>query len=333
MSSSEAEALSLHSKALDRSESSPAAVSTARPMSQQHVSTQVTISESDSLPPSSVQQNPESVLDPPDVRLQSLEIENKYTYKFLDLKNMTDLEQRTLKGRLTIDYKCITASYSQLVEGVIQSLKRRSITPKQLSRLLMNLSAFRVQTHKDSLPLLADNLDSIRNAEDVDDVFYILRSYGSFFDCHIIKHIVTSDLCIEADRKELEKYTSELNSYCQRSVFECPHIENVDPKFQSFVMKVDDSVLKSSEMKAIDAFRVEVAEACGLEPHTFRLCSVEMGCLQLTFQVPPCVVNHIFPLTAEQTRALKRLGFLNLTCGGYSIAFGLDSSQHQASKV
>ena len=274
------------------------------------------------------QQNLDTVLDSSTAALESLDIDSKSSYEYLDLSNMTDLEKRTLKGRLTKQHKRITRLYSELNQFVIKSLEDRSISPKQLSRVLMNLSAFRVQM-SDAKPLLADNLDSIRGAEDVDDVFYILRSYGSFFDCHVVKHIVSSDLCTDNDRKELEKYESELKIYCQRSVFECPHIGNDDPKFQKFVIKVDDVVLESSEMKAIDSFRVELAEACDLRAHTLHLHSVERGCLELTFQIPPSVVDGLFPLPAEKSQALKLLGVMRLRCGDYSLDLKTGLPEHQ----
>lgn len=231
----------------DRSDSAPAVISS--PPLLQHKSTSTENESLESIvvanaKPSSLQNSTNNVDDS--------EFEYRSSYKFLGLEKMTELEKKTLKGRLTNEYKRITASYSELNQQVIQSLKGRSVTPKELSTVLMNLSAFRVQKAEKAKPLLADNLDSIRAAENIEDVFYTLRPYGSFFDCHIIKHVVKSDLCTDKDRKQLKKYEGELHNYCQRSVFECPHIENQDSKFQSFVMKVDDAVLKSSEMKAID---------------------------------------------------------------------------------
>lgn len=59
---------------------------------------------------------------------------------------------------------------------------------------------------------------------------------------------------------------------------------------------------------------MELAEACGLEGHTLCLCSVEEGCLEPTFQIPPSVVELIFPLTAEQKVALISK-IMKLTCG------------------
>ena len=48
-----------------------------------------------------------------------------------------------------------------------------------------------------------------------------------------------------------------------------------------------------------------------------RLCQVEKGCFQLTFQVPSFVQHEVFPLSREQERALKTEGVIKLTCGEY----------------
>ena len=253
------------------------------------------------------------------------------SFKFLDVENMSEIEKNSLIGRLTNDYMRIAVHYSELNQHVIRSLKDRVVTPKQLSRVLMNFSAFRVQKGNVK-PLLAHHLDEIRNTEDIDDVFYILRSYGSFFDCHVLRHIVKSDLCTDDDRTELQKYEKELDVYCQRSVYECPHVANSDSQFSKFVLKVDDEVLKSFELKAVNAFRVKLAEAFDLEPHTLRLCSVEDGCIQLTFQIPHFVVDSIFPITAEQEEVLRGLGVTTLMCGE-SWLYNLEVPQTQKPKV
>lgn len=328
MSTSDAEttALLTSQPGLDRSESSPATVSHPTIFKHKYQSTQVSIPGAENIPKPESITGPESIPDSGKQKsndnLDATDIESKSPYRYLNVKEMTELDQRNLKGRLTNEYFHITSSHSKLIQHVIQSLNDQNVTPKKLCTVLMNLNAFPVQKHTTApKPLLADNLDKIREAEDVDEVFFILHSYGSFFDCHVIRHIVNSKLCTDEDRKELKKYEDELTSYCQRTIFECPHIESLDPKFHSFVMKVDDIVLDSLEMKAIDAFRVDLAKALGLEPHTLHLCSVEKGCVQLTFQIPPCVVDLVSPLSTEQQFALKKLGVLTLNCGDYVFDF------------
>ena len=146
--------------------------------------------------------------------------EQTATFKYLDVKNLTDREKEALMGRLTLEYRGIIDQYSKLNQHVIQSLKGRRIESKELSGVLMYLQVFCVQkpTVKS---LLSEHIDEIE-AKDIDGAFRILRSYGSFFDIFILKHIVESHLCTNDKRKKLKEYEEMLENYCRRSIFECP---------------------------------------------------------------------------------------------------------------
>ena len=245
--------------------------------------------------------------------------EQTATFEYLDVKNLTEIEKDTLIARLAIDYKNIVGQYSKLNQHIIQSLKERSIGTKELSMVLMYLHAFHVQRHNVK-PLLADCIDEIES-KDIDGAFCILRSYGSFFDYFVLKHIVDSPLCTDGDKRELQEYENVLKDYCQRSIFECPSVINpTQGKYlQSFVLKVDESVFDSYEMKALNEFRVEVAGTFGLKAHTLFLSSVEKGCLQLTFQIPHFIVDILFPITTKQQLMLRNLGVARITCGDHDI--------------
>lgn len=248
-------------------------------------------------------------------------------YEFLDVENLSEDNLHILKGRLTKDYKQITAHFARLTEHVRCSLSNRGVTPKQLFMVLMNLSAFALRKKDDDKPLLEDCCDNIQDAESIDDVFCTLRPYVSFFDCHIIKHIVSSNLCTNDDKEQLDRYIKELDSFCQRSVFECPHIANSDPQLLNLVMKVEDTVVKSFSVKTMDEFRAKLAETLGLKGYTLHLRSVEKGCLKLTFQIPRFIMTIIFPLSTEEEAKLSALGVLKLTCEGTEYNFGLQEFQ------
>ena len=237
----------------------------------------------------------------------------KPLYSYLDMEGLTEDEKRNLRGRLTNEYKQISSSYSKLNQDIRSSLTRRGITPNQLASVLMELSAFSLRDS--NKPLLEDCLDKIEAATSIQAVFKILRPYGSFFDCHVVKHIVNSELCTDEDRSKLQRYQKELDGYCRRNVFECPLIASSDPKFPKLVIKVDDIVSKNFTMKALDAFSVDVAQALKLSRHTLRVCSVDEGCLQLTYQISRFLVDMIFPLTPKQEEDLKSFRTLRLTCG------------------
>ena len=230
-------------------------------------------------------------------------------FRYLNTENLTEDERHGLYGRLTNEYKDITSSYARLSIDIRKSLQTRGVTPGQLADVLMELSAFPLKVKDSSKPLLEDCFDEIEDAETIQGIFKILRPYGSFFDCHIIKHIVNSILCTNDDRARLRRYLSELDDYCRRNVFECQHFASIDPKFPKLVLKVDNLVSKSFSMKAIDAFTANVAKTFGLSRHTLRLCSVDEGCIQLTYQIPQSVVDKVFPLSPKQEEAHKSLGW------------------------
>ena len=256
----------------------------------------------------------------------------KPLFPYLNTESLTEDERRTLCGRLTNEYKRITGSYATLSQDIRTSLQSRSITPSQLASILMELSAFPLKIKDSSKPLLEDCLDKIEAAKSVHEVFKILRPYGSFFDCHIIKHIVSSELCTDEDRDKLKKYLNELDDYCRRNVFECPHFASSDAKFPKLMIKVDDLVSTNFTMKALDAFSADVAETLELSRHTLRVCSVDEGCIQLTYQIAQPAVGGIFPLTPKQQKALKSMGLSSLICG-QMWEYNLSASQAQKSKV
>ena len=256
--------------------------------------------------------------DDSDFEPQTFNTAEKYSYPCLNTNGMSESERSSLRGRLTNDYRQINSEYSRFSRSIRKSLRDREITPKQLAEVLLELNAFCLRVHDQHKPLLDARLDEIEKAESVNDVFKILHPYGSFFDCYIIKHIVNSNLCTDEDREKLKKYLDKLDEYCQRSIFECPHFATPeqDPKFQTLVMKMDDDISTSFTMKALEAFRNQLATSLHLEGHTLRLCSVENGCFQLIFQIPDFVRAATFPLSIEQKKDLIKLQIKRLECGG-----------------
>ena len=243
----------------------------------------------------------------------------KVSYRYLDMSGMSEGEKSALRGKLTNDYNYIVSEYSKLNRSIRKSLNDRQISPKQLADVLLELSAFSLRkTEKDNKPLLVEHLDEIEMAKDVFHVFKIIRPYGSFFDCSVIKHIVDSELCIDKDRETLQKYLEKLNAYCQRSIFECPHIATPEqsPKFRNLIIKMDDIIPGTYTLKAIDALCDRLAKELNVEGHTLRLCSVEDGCLQLTFQIPTFVKKDLFPLSKLQRELLKELHIHRIDCDG-----------------
>ena len=64
-----------------------------------------------------------------------------------------------------------------------------------------------------------------------------------------------------------------------------------------------------------------------------RLCRVEKGCFQLTFQLPSFMQQEIFPLSREQKITLEAEGVIKLTCGEYRFPDDEDRAEDCAEKL
>ena len=172
---------------------------------------------------------------------------------------------------------------------------------------------------KDSkAPVLHQQFKNLEKADSIDDIFWILKDYMSFFNYHIIEHIIVV-LGTEEDKVELKKYKTNFQQYAQRRVYECPPqfgpVSNAD--HADIFVKVD-SRYEDYTVIEIEVFSQKLSELLNVSTlGVLRLCTVEKGCFQLTFQVPSLVKEEIFPLSREQERALAARGVIRLTCGEY----------------
>jgi len=148
-------------------------------------------------------------------------------------------------------------------------------------------------------------------------VLWVIRDHFSFFNYHIIEHIV-SKLGTDQDKAELQNYKEEFDRYSKRRVYEClPDFGPVsEADHVDLVVKVD-SVYEQFTVEAVENFLCRLSGILGVSHSALRLCQVEKGCFHLMFQVPLFVQQEIFPLSSGQKRALVEEGVIQLTCGNY----------------
>ena len=171
------------------------------------------------------------------------------------------------------------------------------------------------------LPLLQTFFHELRNAESIEDVLWVIRDYFSFFNYHVVEHIVNV-LGTEQDRAELQNYKKEFDEYSKRRVYECstPYGSKSSADHADLVLKVD-SAYEDFTVKELKKFEYRLTKIFCVSPQSvLRLCEVEEGCLQLIFQVPSFVQQEIFPLLSEQEKALAAVGVIRLTCGEYKFS-------------
>ena len=146
----------------------------------------------------------------------------------------------------------------------------------------------------------------------------VLNDYFSFFNYHIIEHII-EELGTEEDKTRLQKYKECFNQYAKKRVFEClPEFGAVsDAEHADIFVKVDSKYDKYT-VGEIEEFRHKLSDILGVSSQgILRLCRIDKGCFQLMFQIPSFVQHEIFPLSREQEKDLSAVGVIKLTCGEY----------------
>ena len=204
-----------------------------------------------------------------------------------------------------------------LFSTVYKSLCAQDIPVEMLVTHLLTLRALDPVTKGSQKPLFQTFHKKLQNAKSIEKVMWIIEDYFSFFNYHVIEHIV-SKLGTDKDKDELRKYKEEFDRYSKRRVYEClPDFGSESEAEHAILVFKLDSVYEQFTVKAVKDFQSKLCGILCVPPSALHLLRVEEGCVQLTFQLPDFVQQEIFPLSSEQERALVEEGVIRLTCGNY----------------
>ena len=236
------------------------------------------------------------------------------SFSYLNTEGLNASQKRILRGRLYREFEKITTDFGSLVYRTYESLIKQGITVQQLVCLLGGLDAFQPTVRK--RPLLEDRIEELQAADSIDKVFLILRGYMSFFSHHIIEYIIL-EFGTQQDKENLHSYTTKLTEYSRRSVFECPTYSLARKDEANLIVKLEGVVFERYNLTHLAVLESRISNIIKVAKYTLRLCTVEKGCLQLTFQMPHFVKEVMFPLTDSQKAALQVEGVIRLTCEDY----------------
>ena len=208
--------------------------------------------------------------------------------------------------------------FQKLVSATIKSFQRQCVPLDDLVSHVMTLGAFDPVFKETQVPVFCHCLKELKAADTIPKVFLVLNDYFSFFNYHIIEHII-EELGTDEDKAELHKYKEEFNQYAKRRIFESlPEFGLVSDADHADIFVKVDSQYDNYTVAQIEDFRHKLSEFLRVSSKgVLRLCRVDKGCFQLMFQVPSFAQQEIFPLSKEQERALLVLHVTRLTCGKY----------------
>ena len=210
--------------------------------------------------------------------------------------------------------------FQKLISATIKSLDRQNVSPDKLLCHVMAMGSLKPVFEKPQVPALHHCYNELKAAKTVYESFLVLKDYFSFFNYHIIEHII-EELGTENDKAKLQRYKEDFNQYAKRRIFEClPEFGPVSDADHADVFVKVDSQYETYTVEEIEMFRHKLSEILRVSSQgILRLCRIDKGCFQLMFQVPSLVQQEIFPLSKEQEMTLAALGVIKLTCGKYQL--------------
>jgi len=239
----------------------------------------------------------------------------------LNVSGLTHDQQHELRSRLRVESQEIMIRFQHLLSTVYESLRKRKVCVERLVTHLLSLGSFDPVPKDSQKPLLKTFSKELWEAESIEKVLFIINDYFSFFNYHVLEHIVNR-LGTDQDKIELQTYKKDFHQYSKRRIFECPPVYGPISDADHVILDLKlDTAYDQFTVEELENFRCRLSRLfCVLPQTVLRLCRVEKGCLQLIFQVPSFVQQEIFPLSSEQEKALTAEGVIRLTCGDYQFA-------------
>ena len=245
---------------------------------------------------------------------QPVKIEKKKVlFPYLDSSGLDEDDRTDFEEQLKSETREIKLCFAKFTLNVVRSLENLQIPLKKIKMSILSLGAF---TDDIGVKVLdEEDKQEIKAAESLTDVFITLQNYISFFNYHIIEHIIDQHGAVR-DHKWLAEYLEKFHKFCERSIFEVPHnvfASKSRKKAKVFAIKCTKGV---TTMQGVEKLKGKVAEIFGLRHSALQLCSVKKGCVELHFLVCAAIAARIFPMSSCQHLALSYISVRVLSCDG-----------------
>ena len=235
---------------------------------------------------------------------------------YLDTHGLTEDEKDSLRGKQMDDTYDMAIRFQTVLSNIVDSFEQQRIEVKKVVFELMCLDALEPGLKDHHIPTLSHYREELSNATNFNEVFQAIRDNVSFLNYEIISHIIEK-FGNSADTQELRNYETHFEAYCRQKTFECPP-NTFGPvrnnKNVCLVIKTAGDLNNFTHNQAI-LFQRKLSKILKLTKYPLRLADVNDGCIQLTFAIPACLEEHVFPLSDSQKNELRDIGVESLVCG------------------
>ena len=163
-------------------------------------------------------------------------------------------------------------------------------------------------------------LPGLANAETVDAVMSVVKDYCSFFNYHMLEHII-DEFGTKQDKENMASYKEDFNKYAECCITQCPsEIGKMSEEGSTNLFVTLDDSFDNCSVSHLTVFIYDLRKILKIPSNvTLKLCQINTGSIKLIFQMlHDCLVQlAIFPLSSEQEAELSSLGVVQLSCGDY----------------
>ena len=237
----------------------------------------------------------------------------------LTTATLSRTQNEQLYQRRCIDSQDMVYKFQELFTATKKSLRDTKVSVTELVGHLECLGSIK-PTFKDAglLPLRRQ-LPGLANAETIDAVMSVVKDYCSFFNYHMLEHII-NEFGTKQDKRNLASYIEDFTKYAERCITQCPsEVGKMNEEgYANLLVTLDDS-FDNCAVSHLNVFIGNLRKILNIPSNVdLRLCHINLGSIKLIFQIPLFVQQAIFPLSSDQEAELSSLaGVVQLSCGDY----------------
>ena len=208
--------------------------------------------------------------------------------------------------------------FQKLFTDTKKSLREKKVPVDELVGHLECLGYIKPTFTDSGLPSLRHQLPGLADAKTVDAVMSVVKDYCSFFNFHMVEHII-SEFGTKQDKENMASYKEDFTKYAECCITRCPSEvgKMSEEGCANLFVTLDDS-FDNCAVSHLNVFIGNLRKILKIPSSiTLRLCRVNLGSIKLIFQISLSVQQATFPLSSEQEAELSSLGVVQLSCGDY----------------
>ena len=227
-------------------------------------------------------------------------------------------QKEQLRRKQYFESEQMMYKFQKLFTDTKKSLREEKVPVDELVGHFECLGYIKPTFTDSDLPSLRHQLPGLADAKTVDAVMSVVKDYCSFFNYHMVEHII-DEFGTKQDKENMASYKEDFTKYAECCITQCPsEVGKMNEEGCANLFVTLDDSFDNCAVSHLNVFIGNLRKILKIPSGVaLRLCRVNQGSIKLIFQIPLSLQQTIFPLSSEQEAELSSLGVVQLSCGDY----------------